>query len=110
MKVSNVDGELEQLSEIGGGTTIENKRGMCIPMCIQKLIIFAASLPHQSCLDSKERERERRAKPHARPEKLYIAKMEMEEPHENIIMIRGFPVSFPKVSNRCHIARMKRKT
>lgn len=27
--------------------------------------------------------------------------MEVEEPHENIIMIRGFPVSFPKVSNRC---------
>lgn len=26
--------------------------------------------------------------------------MDKEEPHENIIMIRGFPVSFPKVSKR----------
>lgn len=36
--------------------------------------------------------------------------MEMEEPHENIIMIRGFPVSFPKVSNRRHGAYEKCKT
>lgn len=35
--------------------------------------------------------------------------MEMEEPHENIIMIRGFPVSFPKVSNKYHREHMERK-
>ena len=48
--------------------------------------------------------------PTKRKQELYVAKMEMEEPHENIIMIRGFPVSFPKVSNRRHGAYEKCKT